>query len=78
MEFDNDRQRHAGGFDAGVIVDGVVTDLGDGRLVLVDEDGVGFDPNMALSSLVGKRVRMTVVSFDAMQVMENLLSRAQS
>jgi hypothetical protein len=79
MRYDNDRDRLAHGFDAGMIVDGVVTlDPESGRLVLVDEDGVGFDPQAALKSVEGKRVRLTLVSFDAMQNLEELLSRTRT
>ena len=42
MEFDNDRDRFIYGFDAGIIIDGVVHEL-DGKYVLIDDEGKGFD-----------------------------------
>ena len=77
MEFDNDRDRFSHGYDAGVIVNGVVTEI-DGRLVLVDEDGVGFDPNIVLSDLKGKTVRMTIVSFETIDVMEEMIRQSHT
>lgn len=64
--------RFAYGFDAGNIVDGTVSvDPDSGEIFLLDEeDGSKFFPKEALSSLIGKKVRMTVVSFEAMEAME--------
>lgn len=65
------------GFDAGTIVDGVVIWDGIlGRYVLVDEDGVGFDPHSVLEGLDGKRVRLTMVSFEAMDKIEQIVRQS--
>lgn len=67
IEYDNERDRHSYGFDVGNIVDGVVTkDEETGRYVIVDEDGIGFDVLLALKSLVGEKVRVTMISFKSM------------
>lgn len=72
MEFDNDRDRYAHGIDIGTIVEGVVQ-VHDGKLIIMDEDGVAFDPQIVLSTLIGKKIRMTMVSFETMENLENLL-----
>jgi len=78
IRYDNERDRNAHGFDAGTIVDGeVVFDEARGRFVLVDEDGVGFDPQVVLEGLRGKKVRMTMVSFEALIELEDMYSAAQ-
>lgn len=78
IRYDNERDRLAHGFDAGTIVDGtVVFDESRGRFVLVDEDGIGFDPQAALEALKGKKVRMTMVSFEALIELEDMLQVAQ-
>lgn len=72
FKYDNDRDRQAYGYDAGVIVDGVVTSDPDTKmLVLVDEDGVAFDPQAVLQDLLGHKVRLTMISFEAIDNMEN-------
>jgi hypothetical protein len=71
--------RFAYGYDAGNIVDGIVErDADTGEYVLVDEDGERFSPQQALSTLVGKKVRMTMVSFDAMEDMAKMYEAAQA
>ena len=76
MEYDNSRDRKKYGYDAGNIVDGVVTaDPSTGELVLVDEDGVAFSSQCVLKELVGKKVRVTVVSFESIEELEKLLDR---
>ena len=78
MDFDNERDRYKHGYDAGQIVDGVVTrDEETGRLILIDEDGVGFDPQAALETLEGQTVRMTMISHRAVQSMQEMHARAQ-
>lgn len=77
MEYDNERDRMAHGFDAGSIVDGTVTRDGD-RIVIVDDEGVAFDPASALASLEGRKVRMTLVSFEAMQDLGEMLKKAEA
>ena len=61
--------------DVGQIVDGrVEIDPTTGSVVLVDDDGSRFDPIEALSSLLGKKVRLTMVSFEAIEAMEKVLA----
>lgn len=78
MKYDNERDRHLYGYDAGQIVDGVVTwDPDKGHLVLVDEDGVGFDPNDVLRLLEGKKIRMTIISQESMENMSKMYEDVQ-
>lgn len=77
MNYDNDRDRFAHGYDAGTIVDGVVTEDA-GKIVLMDDDGTGFDPMAVLGNLKGKKVRMTIVSFDTIDFMEEMLRQSRS
>jgi len=73
--YDNDRDRYAHGYDAGLIVDGTVSADGD-HVILLDEDGVAFDPILVLRDLMGKQVRVTIVTFDTIQKMEDMLKRS--
>lgn len=74
-KYDNDRDRYAYGYDAGQIVDGVVSfDEKLNRLVILDDDGASFDPQRALQDLLGKKVRVTMISFESMEEMEKLLA----
>jgi hypothetical protein len=75
---DNDRDRFAYGYDAGVVVDGMVRLNQTGVYELVDEDEEIFNPQEALRSLVGKKVRMTMISFEALENMENMYAAAQA
>jgi hypothetical protein len=76
---DNERDRFDYGYDAGTIVDGEVKlDAGTGQYVLVDDDGKVFNPQRVLETLVGKKVRMTMVSFEAMENMEHMYAAAQA
>jgi hypothetical protein len=78
LKFDNERDRFAHGFDAGQIIDGeVVLDAGTGRYVLMDEDGVGFDPQAALAALAGQRIRLTMISHRSIQRAEELMAEAR-
>ena len=78
IKYDNERDRFAHGFDAGNIVDGeVALDEVTGRFVLVDEDGVGFDPQVVLQRLAGRKVRMTIVSFESLIELEDMYQTAQ-
>lgn len=71
--------RFAYGYDAGNIIDGVVKkDEETGELILVDDDGDVFRPVQALESLLEKKVRVTIISFDALQSMEELYAAAQA
>jgi hypothetical protein len=76
-KFDNERDRNTHGFDAGTIVDGVVTEY-DGGYILVDNEGAAFDPQAVLSSLVGKKIRMTMISFESLENIEKLVKEANS
>jgi hypothetical protein len=78
MEFDNNRDRFEHGFDAGSIVDGIVEFNEElNRFVVIDNDGVGFDPQVVLQQLVGKKVRITMVSFEAIENLEKLIAENQ-
>lgn len=78
IKYDNERDRNSHGFDAGTIVDGeVVFDESSGRFVLVDEDGIGFDPQHVLKGLVGKKIRFTMVSFASLIELESMFQKAQ-
>lgn len=74
MKEDNDRDRFHYGYDAGVIVDGTVKFDPEKGYILVDEEGVIFSPQEILRSLEGKQVRITLVSFEALQKMEEMMS----
>jgi len=76
-QFDNERDRHAHGIDVGAIVDGVVTEY-EGRFILVDDEGIAFDPQAVLLDLVGKKIRMTMVSFESLENIERLVKEANS
>lgn len=78
IRYDNERDRNLHGFDAGNIVDGTVTyDESSDRYVLVDEDGVGFDPQVVLEKLAGKQVRLTMVSLETLVKLEDMYQAAQ-
>jgi hypothetical protein len=72
VEFDNDRDRFVYGYDAGTIVEGTVS-LIDGKSVLIDDEGVAFDPQAVLAGLNGKKVRVVIVSFEAVEAIKLLL-----
>jgi hypothetical protein len=76
MKFDNERDRFKHGFDAGQIIDGVVTKH-EGRYIIIDEDGVAFDPQKALSVLEGNEIRLTMVRKEAMEDIARLVNAAQ-
>lgn len=76
---DNERDRFEYGFDAGVIVDGLVrVNAETGKIELVDDDGEVFCPEEALGTLQGKKIRLTVVSFEALESMTKMYGMAQS
>jgi hypothetical protein len=76
-KYDNDRDRYAYGYDAGQVIDGaVVFDEVLNRFVIVDDDGVAFDPQRALQDLNGKKIRLTMISFESMEEIEKLLAAA--
>ena len=67
--------RYKYGYDAGTIVDGTVhLDSSTNKFVLIDEDGEVFDPNSILNTLIGKKVRMTMISFESIEALEKLLA----
>lgn len=71
--------RFSYGYDAGNIIDGVVQkDPETGDFVLVDDDGEKFNPRRALETLVGKKVRLTMISFDALEDMSKMYEAAQA
>lgn len=79
MKYDNEKDRNEYGYDAGNIVDGIVQlDPDTKEYVLVDDDdGVGFSTQNVLKSLEGKKVRVTIISFEAIEAMEKLLAKSQ-
>lgn len=78
IAYDNDRDRLVHGFDAGVIISGkVVQDEDTGRFVILDDDGSGFDPHVALQRLAGKEVRLTLISMESMEKLEEMLARTR-
>lgn len=77
-DYDNDRDRFEGGFDAGNIIDGLVTyDPDTGEYVVTDEDGKSFSSQAMLKSLIGRKVRLTCVSFEAMDEITKLVASTQ-
>jgi hypothetical protein len=79
MDYNNDRDRFSHGYDAGTIVDGIVqTDPDTGEVVIVDDEGIAFSNQALLRSLLGKRVRVTCVAFDAMEAIEAMMQKVQS
>lgn len=78
MNYDNDRNRRQYGYDGGNIIDGVVTlDPQTNEYVLVDDEGVAFSSQEVLKGLAGKQVRLTCISFESIEVIQNLLLKAQ-
>lgn len=76
MKYDNDRDRTQYGYDAGNIIDGDVTlDAERQEYVLVDDEGVAFSVQDLLKSLIGKKVRMTCISFEAIENIEKLMAK---
>jgi hypothetical protein len=72
MKFDNDRDRYKHGMDIGTIVEGTVINH-EGKFVIIDEDAIAFDPQMVLSTLEGKKIRLTMVSFETLENIERSL-----
>lgn len=78
MKYDNERDRNRYGYDAGHIIDGIITpDPNTGELVLVDEDGVAFSSQEAFKSLLGKKVRLTMISIDSIELLQNLVEESE-
>lgn len=74
-----DDDRFVYGFDAGNIIDGTVQkDPETGDFILIDEEGVKFNPQAALKTLDGKKIRMTMISFEALDDMEEMYKAAQA
>lgn len=79
MDYDNERDRFESGFDAGSIVDGLVTyDPASGEYVITDEDGKSFSSQELFKSLVGRKVRFTCISFEAMEDLERLVAQTRA
>ncbi len=73
MKYDNVRDRFKYGFDAGVVVDGVVAvDNNTGEHIIIDDSGVAFSPNEHMKSLNGRVVKVTIVCIDSLDVMDNM------
>ncbi len=65
------------GLDIGSIVDGTVTlDKETGNYVLIDDDGVVFDPVLILKSLLGKKTRITIISFESIVILEDIYKQS--
>jgi len=76
MDYDNDRDRTTYGYDAGNIIDGEVQqDPKTGEYVLVDEDKVAFSMQELLKTLMGKKVRITCISFEAIEEIEKMMAQ---
>ena len=73
MEIDNTRDRFKYGYDAGLLVDGKVVEK-DGHIYVDPGDGTLLCVEDHLKTLLGKEVRLTVISTDAMELMSNLLA----
>lgn len=74
MKEDNEGDRFAYGYDAGNIIDGVVKwDSVSGRYGIVDEDDVWFFPDSVLETLRDKKVRFTLISFEAIEDLEKMM-----
>lgn len=74
MKYDNDRGRTLYGYDGGVIVDGdVVFDKEKNEYIITDEDGVSFSSQDFLKIFLGKKIRMTCISFESIQTIESML-----
>ena len=75
MKYDNDRDRAQYGYDAGNIIDGdVVLDPERNEHVIVDDEGVAFSVQDLLKSLVGKKIRLTCISFEAIENIEKMMA----
>jgi hypothetical protein len=75
MKYDNSRDRAQYGYDAGNIVDGdVIYDESKKEYVVVDDDGLGFSTQELLKSLLGKKVRITCISFEAIEQIEKMMA----
>jgi hypothetical protein len=78
MDYDNARDRNLYGYDAGNIIDGeVVLDGATGEYVVVDDDGKAFSTQELLKSLAGKKVRLTCISFDAIEAIEKMVVKTE-
>lgn len=74
MKFDNSRDSKQYGYDAGYVVDGIVSiNAETGEFILIDEDGVGFSSQEVLKSLIGKKVRITMISHESMEEIQKLM-----
>ena len=79
MEYDNDGDRYTHGWDAGSIVDGdVCLDPDTGEYVVVNEDGKAFSSQAVLKQLEGKKIRITLVSFEIMDTIEKMMVKART
>ena len=73
MQEDNERDRFIHGYDAGIIIDGEVKMNEHGNFLVVDDEGIATNVDAVMSSLVGKQVRFTIISLEAMNEMQKLL-----
>lgn len=77
MEYKHEGDRFEHGFDAGNIEDGlVVFDPERKEYVIMDEDGRAFSTQDMLRTLIGRKVRLTCISFEAIESLEKLMAQA--
>ncbi len=76
MEYSPEEDQFANGFDAGQIQEGVVTmDPVTGEFVIVGDDGLAFSIQSALRKLEGKKVRLTCISMQSMDLLQKMLEQ---
>lgn len=76
MKYGNDEDSDKYGYDAGNIVDGtVVYDTDREEYVIQNSDGVAFSSQDFLKFNLGKDVRMTCISFEAIEIIEKMLGQ---
>lgn len=74
MKYKNIDQLKASGLEIGIILDGtVVFDQDRKEHVIVDESGEAISIQEILSSMIGKRIRYTTVTFETLDSLEKML-----
>ncbi len=76
MDYDNNRDRYQSGFDAGLIIDGEIQyDPDRQEYIMIDDEKKAFSTQEMLKTLVGKRIRLTCISFESIEYIENLINQ---